>query len=834
MKKKVLICALLSATAVTAAFTGCGLFGGDGSNGGDGVTQDNMRFELKDDGTYELARYEYANLDDWQDRDGNIIEGYKGEGETVTVPDTVNGKAVTSVKEYAFAGKGVKLVTLPDAVTVLPDRIFESCKLLETVNTSVITSIGKTAFYECVNLANIEFESGLTEIGDRAFGSCTSLATVTLPDTVTVIGESCFRECPVGSINTAGVEVLGDFAFYQCANITSLNLPNVVSIGERAFGDCDKLTEMLIGDKLESCVSGLNGLQKVSINSPVPANMFKWAEKLSDVTLGAGVTSIGEMAFGYCSQLNDITLPETLAEIGRSAFEQSGITSVTVPAAVNAVGENAFYGCRSLASVTVENGVESVGASAFEESGITALSLPASVKTVGDKAFKDCNKLVQITFDEGLESIGNSAFSIKGAETLEIVLPTTVRTLGDGCFKYGNEYNKTGITANKIIINETVETVGEDILNYGKVKELKAPASYGHNATVGLTLTLFGEGEIPYEAYYYSAALKTVDLGGKIKTIGSRAFRALESITLSGVEYMGDNALGSLSSLTYSKSENGVNYIDNWVISTDYSQGGATNLDLSGYTGIYGGAFRKTDTNDTSVLNTVAFVGSGDTSALKFIGARAFEGTGITAVEIPASLATWNGAFNGCRSLSTVALQQGVEKIADRAFTDCTNLTGVNFAASDLKEIGSYAFSGCKGLKFVTLPDGIKKLGEYAFNYCDALLSIDLKGTEELGESAFGYCTSLGEAIMNSVITIGDSAFEQCTELTEFDLPATVAAIGRYALGSAQTVNYAGTSAQWAKIAKGNAYGRDIWYTDNDLTVVFADGGSTTLHKTEK
>ncbi|MDE7087533.1 MAG: leucine-rich repeat domain-containing protein, partial [Clostridia bacterium] len=765
MKKKLLTCAILSVAALTAsaAFAGCGLFGG-GNRNDDGKTyrQDNMRFELKDDGTYEFERYEYAYIEDGE---GNV---YTGEGETVTVPDTVNGKAVTSIANYAFGNTGVKEVTLPDVITELPDRIFDGCKLLETVNMPAVTSVGDMAFYECTNLESIEFKSGLTEIGDRAFERCPSLATVTLPDTVKTIGRNSFYESNIESINTAGVEEIGDTAFYACANLTALNLPNVVSIGASALRYCNKLAEITIGNRLETIPGNLftdaGSLRKLSIDSPVPARMLYWNNTVTEVTLGEGVTSIGESAFEYCRGITEITLPATLTDIGERAFSQSKLSgALTIPASVKSIGYSAFYGTR-ITSLTIENGVESIGGSAFVSTGITSLSLPASVKSIGDTAFMYCDSLAQINFSEGLETIGGRAFSIKGAGTLDIVLPSTVKSIGGNCFG--------GVTANKIIINDTVESVGENVARSCTVKELTVPANYGHNATSVETLTLFGEGDIPDNAYKNCTALKTVDLGGGVKKIGANAFKALEAITLNGVEYMGSNALGDISALTYTRTEDGVNYIDDWVISTDYSNGGATGLDLSGYTGIYQGAFAKTETSDTSVFNTAALTSSEDTSKLKFIGERAFEGSGITGVMVPASLQMWDGAFRGCGALSAVAVQQGVEKIADYAFADCTNLKSINFKVSDVKEIGNSAFRGCTYLRFATLPNGIEKIGDYAFNHCEELLSIDLKGTEEIGYSAFGYCSELREATMNSVLAIGDSAFYKCTKLAEIDLPA--------------------------------------------------------------
>lgn len=187
MKKKFLICALLSVAAATAsaALAGCNL--GE-INSNERYRQNHMCFDLKSDGTYELTRYEYADLYEGEDEDGNYVEGYKGEGVTVTVPTKVNGKKVTSIADGAFSGRGVKEVTLPEVITAIPDGLFNRCTLLEKVNFSNVTAIGESAFIDCKSLTSIAFESGLTEIGDRAFYRCTKLTEFDLPESVTAIG----------------------------------------------------------------------------------------------------------------------------------------------------------------------------------------------------------------------------------------------------------------------------------------------------------------------------------------------------------------------------------------------------------------------------------------------------------------------------------------------------------------------------------------------------------------------------------------------------------------------------------------------------------------------
>ncbi len=78
------------------------------------------------------------------------------------------------------------------------------------------------------------------------------------------------------------------------------------------------------------------------------------------------VTSIGELAFIYCSGLTSIAIPNSITSIGESAFEGcSGLTSVTIPNSVTSIGNWAFSGCKGLTSITIPNSVTSIRSGAF-------------------------------------------------------------------------------------------------------------------------------------------------------------------------------------------------------------------------------------------------------------------------------------------------------------------------------------------------------------------------------------------------------------------------------------------------------------------------------------
>ena len=76
------------------------------------------------------------------------------------------------------------------------------------------------------------------------------------------------------------------------------------------------------------------------------------------------VTSIGDIAFNYCSGLNSVTLPHNLTRIGVQAFANCGLKSVVIPNSVLSIGDNAFLYC-GLTNVTIGNGVTNIGNYAF-------------------------------------------------------------------------------------------------------------------------------------------------------------------------------------------------------------------------------------------------------------------------------------------------------------------------------------------------------------------------------------------------------------------------------------------------------------------------------------
>ena len=65
----------------------------------------------------------------------------------------------------------------------------------DTLDGYAVTAIGNEAFRLCQNLLSVSIPDGVTSIGDRAFYGCWFLSHITIPDSVTSIGDGAFEAC---------------------------------------------------------------------------------------------------------------------------------------------------------------------------------------------------------------------------------------------------------------------------------------------------------------------------------------------------------------------------------------------------------------------------------------------------------------------------------------------------------------------------------------------------------------------------------------------------------------------------------------------------------------
>lgn len=121
--------------------------------------------------------------------------------------------------------------------------------------------------------------------------------------------------------------------------------------------------------------------------------------------------------------------------------------------------------------------------------------------------------------------------------------------------------------------------------------------------------------------------------------------------------------------------------------------------------------------------------------------------------------------------------------------------------------IGNGAFSGCRELTSITIPEGVTEIPEEAFEYCDRLASVTIpESVTFIGEQAFAECDLTSVTIPGGVTSIEEYTFLGCARLKSIIIPKSVVSIGDHAFWlcyNFSDVYYGGTKTQWESISIG-------------------------------
>lgn len=255
---------------------------------------------------------------------------YFNSGEGASGFDVVFGDQVERIPDHAFSG--YRNSTYPRVKSIQFG--------------SSITSIGKSAFYQCFELTSVDIPDYITSIGESAFQSCSELTSVRIGDGITTLETSLFTACHKLENIEFGKNVtsIGPYAFSYCLGLKSIDVPDsVTSISRFAFHNCKALTDVRFGEDVTTIEEGV----------------FCNCSQLENVEFSDNITSIGRLAFGYCSSLINFDIPDSVTSIGTSAFEGcKGLTGVIIPNSVATIAEKAFYSCDNLTDAYYKGTVE--------------------------------------------------------------------------------------------------------------------------------------------------------------------------------------------------------------------------------------------------------------------------------------------------------------------------------------------------------------------------------------------------------------------------------------------------------------------------------------------
>ena len=669
---------------------------------------------------YYSGSYVYTLNDN---NEASLVE-YYGEEESVTLPETLDGKAVVDISEDIFRyNNNLKELTIPDSFKKISCK-FKS-KTLETVHIgSGLSEINKYAFAFAPNMKNVFVQNNKHTYRDIDGVLCKENAIVyypvgrkdnsyTIPDGINEITVGAF----LNATNLEKVYCYNHKDFKVDDNERSLGFSRKDNYD---YNDITKKSNFVIygdhGSNIHKYANRCN-IPFVDMDTEKTYTPNKLYDDYDFAVNSDGTATIKKYKMNYYAELSTLNvIPEIygckvtaisynfLQYYFDSKSDFYNIEKIVLPAGVKKIPKDTFYHDTYLKEIQFADDLYYIGDNAF--SGCTNLKkIPKlnNIMELNSFAFCNCYSLEEINIPFGVVKIGKQAlYNCKLLK--EINLPETVFNIGSYAFAGCESVEKFNIPKNVTY------------LNYGLSKNCKSLKS----VNIGENITKLGK-----ELFKNCTSLEEVYIPYTVKSIDTGIFDNCTS--LCGIYIDSNNpSYTDLNGILVNKEKTKLILYPAGRTSKTYTV-------PIGITNFEDGAFGYTQN-----LEKVIFQDGVESLSYELF----YKNNSIKSVELSDSVKTINDrAFFNCTNLEEITLPDSVTKLGTGVFTDCTSLKKAVIPYS-ISELSDNTFYNCSSLEDVTL-ENVKKIGKYAFKGTN-LKSIVLDTTvEDVGILAFVDCKYL-------------------------------------------------------------------------------------------
>lgn len=660
---------------------------------------------------------------------------------TVSIPSTVR-----DIGPNAFEGCiSLTQFNLPESVTVIPTGMFAGCEKLERVIVQkTLKRIIMGAFIGCSSLTELEYygyktdwsrvqkgdywnmQSAIKQINSISGNIYVPPSPSESPEhngsegleyrlngieaTLTSLGTCTDRDVVVASTyNGYPVKWIAIGVFDGYSQLESVTLPEtIVSIGERAFADCNNLKSVTLGPSVRGihydAFRGCTALESFEIDPDNPyytarnnCVVEKSTSKLiiacntAKIPSDLAITTIASYAFSGLEGITEIAIPEGVTKIMANAIcDCPNLKTISLPSTLTDLDLNFVMGRNSINTVRFPNGHPTYSAEGNGLSnkktkilvrGFSGTTVPDWVTSIGNAAFNDCIGLEKISIPSGV-ALMTGAF--KGCTSLREV------ELNPGVTFNGTHIFADCTSLESISIPENVTSIPaytfsgcsklSKILLHDKITSLSEYAFSDCDALVSINIPISVR-ELPDFLFYGSSALRDIIYEGT---------RHEWHTVKKGYSWRGE-------------------YLTLTTIRC--TDGDLSLTEARPNVGSFGLLYRVSADGQSA-----EFIGFKDEVLHTFELATTYNGVPVTGIA--------DGALNKVSSSGMITLGSYISKLEKSDFAQSPFISGITLT-TNVSEIEDEAFFGCVGLKELTYRGSVNawnqiKKGE-RWNYGSAI-----------------------------------------------------------------------------------------------------------------
>ena len=295
---------------------------------------------------------------------GKVLYKVTGDMAEVKIAD-----GTLAISEGAVSNQTVKAVAIPNSVKVIGDKAFKNSAIAQITIPASVTVIGNNVFENATSLKKVSLSKNLEVMGKAAFKNCSSLASITIPATLKNIPVDAFLNCTsLKKVGLGSVETIGKFAFKGCEKLVVIELPNTLTeLDPMSFYGCNLLEAINVAEgnvkfkSVEGVVISANEDNVFDTLALYPAG------KQGSYAVAEDIKNIADRAFYNCDKLTEVTFSNNIERIGaESFFDCDAIISVTLPEGARNVGDYAFASCNELREFIVNSNLTEYPENVFD------------------------------------------------------------------------------------------------------------------------------------------------------------------------------------------------------------------------------------------------------------------------------------------------------------------------------------------------------------------------------------------------------------------------------------------------------------------------------------